>query len=149
MGHLQLEWVRSRQQNYYEPVAGFLLREYSSNAAHPLPPKSLWSVGVGVYILCMVQFDLLPPPLLRQIKNNFPLILQSTCLFSCSLQDGCSLWASSPIWASKASPTTKREQAAKPRGELAHRLWWLQTSRLPYIFLRKNTGVCGRVVGEE
>ena len=122
---------------YYDPVAGFLLREYSSNAAHPLPPKSLWSVGVGVYILCMVQFDLLPPPPpLRQIKNNFPLILQSTCLFSCSLQDGCSLWASSPIWASKASPTTKRERAAKPRGELAHRLWWLQTSRLS-IFKEK------------
>ena len=122
---------------YYDPVAGFLLREYSSNAAHPLPPKSLWSVGVGVYILCMVQFDLLPPPPpLRQIKNNFPLILQSKCLFSCSLQDGCSLWASSPIWASKVSPTTKREQAAKPRGELAHRLWWLQTSRLS-IFKEK------------
>ena len=28
----------------------------------PSPPKSLWSVGVGVYILCMVQFDLLPSP---------------------------------------------------------------------------------------
>ena len=136
MGHLQLEWVRSGLQLR---ACGRLSVEGILKQCSPPPPSqvsmkcrrrcihfmhgSIWPVTI-------------PPPPPPAIKNNFPLILQSTCLFSCSLHNGCSLWASSPIWASKASPTTTRERAAKPRGELAHRLWWLQTSRLS-IFKEK------------
>ena len=146
MGHLQLEWVRSMQQNYYEPMAGFLLREYSSNAAHPLPPKSLWNVDVGVYILCMVQFDPLPfPPGKSKISSLrfYEVHVFSRTVYTKAVTCEQALLFGRVKWAAQVRVSERR---SRNKSLLAG---YDGCGPQDYVFLRKNAGVCGRVVGEE
>ena len=125
MGHLQLEWVRSGLQLQ---ACGRLSVEGILKQCSPPPPSQV-SMKCRHRCIPFMHGSIWPvttPPPPQQIKNIFPLILRSTCFFLRSLPGGGSLWASSPIWASEASPTTTREREAK----LAHTLRWLQTSRL-------------------
>ena len=147
MGHLQLEWVRSGLQ--LRACGRLSVEGILKQCSPPLPSQlfmkcrcrcihfmhgSIWPVTT-------------PPPPLRQIKNNFPLICK-VHVFSHAVY-------TMAVACEQALLFGRAKQA--PQQSASE--WWSHEESLltgydgcrpqDYLFLRKNAGVCGRVVGEE